>query len=166
MTLSHRPRVSKLFHHRATQVTYTTVWGPDIYRNVIVSGYVIFYPINKLSVNILFFHYSWNGFAGWIWPEGRSLETSDIEYIALCQCGIPVSFWSMDLHVSVQYRTKFVVLQIKRSSGFEAIPTVSNALTTSSFSRFLLRECRTSLSYLFFDSVWVLKFLKSYKFVL
>jgi len=28
--------------------------------------YVTFYQINKLSVNIWFFHYSWNGFAGLI----------------------------------------------------------------------------------------------------
>ena len=66
---------------------YTTVWGPDILRNVIVSGYVAFYQINKLSVNILFFHYSWNGFAGRIWPAGGSLETPDLVDETSAKCG-------------------------------------------------------------------------------
>jgi len=34
---------------------YTTVRGPDILRNVIVSGYVTFYQISKFFVNIYFF---------------------------------------------------------------------------------------------------------------
>jgi len=36
---------------------YTTVRGPDILRNMIVSEYVAFYQINKLFVNMLFFHF-------------------------------------------------------------------------------------------------------------
>jgi len=36
---------------------YTTVRGPDILRNVIVSTYVNFYQINKFFGNILFFQY-------------------------------------------------------------------------------------------------------------
>jgi len=35
----------------------TTVHGPDILRNVTVSGYVMFYQIKKFFVNILFFRY-------------------------------------------------------------------------------------------------------------
>jgi len=35
----------------------TTVQGPDILRNVIVSGYVAFYQICKFFVNMLFFKY-------------------------------------------------------------------------------------------------------------
>ena len=34
---------------------YTTVRGPDILRNVIVSGYVIFYKINTFFMNVLLF---------------------------------------------------------------------------------------------------------------
>jgi len=34
---------------------YTTVREPDILRNVIVSGYVTFYRINKCFLNVLFF---------------------------------------------------------------------------------------------------------------
>jgi len=33
---------------------YTTVRGPDILLNVIVSGYVAFYQINKCFANALF----------------------------------------------------------------------------------------------------------------
>jgi len=36
---------------------YTTVRGPDILRNRIVSGYVAFYEIHKFFVNTLRFHY-------------------------------------------------------------------------------------------------------------
>jgi len=36
---------------------YTTVRGPDILRNRIVSGCVTFCKINKFFVNTLFFHY-------------------------------------------------------------------------------------------------------------
>jgi len=36
---------------------YATVRGPDILRNVIVSGYVTFNQFNKFSVNMIFFHY-------------------------------------------------------------------------------------------------------------
>jgi len=36
---------------------YTTVRGPDILRNRIVSGYITFYEINKFFANTLFFHY-------------------------------------------------------------------------------------------------------------
>jgi len=53
---------------------YTTVRRLDITRNVIVSGYVTSYHINKLFVNMLLFHYWQNVFAGRIWPTGRSLE--------------------------------------------------------------------------------------------
>jgi len=49
---------------------YATVRGPDILRNVIVSGYVTFNQFNKFSVNMIFFHYWQNDFA-----VGRSLET-------------------------------------------------------------------------------------------
>jgi len=42
----------------------TTIRGLDILRNVIVSGYITFYQINKCFVNILFFHYWQNVFAG------------------------------------------------------------------------------------------------------
>jgi len=59
----------------------------DILRNVIVSGYVILYQMNKFFVNILFFHRwqnvfatEWNGFVGRIWPAGRSLETPALNY--------------------------------------------------------------------------------------
>jgi len=38
-----------------SQSHYTTVRGPDILRNRIVSGYVTFYEINKFFVNALFF---------------------------------------------------------------------------------------------------------------
>jgi len=34
---------------------YTTVRGPDILRNVIASGYLTFYQINKCFVQVLFF---------------------------------------------------------------------------------------------------------------
>jgi len=36
---------------------YTTVRGPDILRNLIISGYLTFHQINTFFVNILFFHY-------------------------------------------------------------------------------------------------------------
>ena len=36
---------------------YTTVRGPEILRNWIVSGYVTFYEINKFFLNTLFFYY-------------------------------------------------------------------------------------------------------------
>jgi len=36
---------------------YTKVQGSNILCNVIVSGYVAFHQVNKLFVNILFFHY-------------------------------------------------------------------------------------------------------------
>ena len=36
-------------------ICYTTVRGPDILRNVVVSGNVAFYQINKFSVDICFF---------------------------------------------------------------------------------------------------------------
>jgi len=36
---------------------YTTVRGPDILRNRIVSGYVTFYETNEFFVNTLFFDY-------------------------------------------------------------------------------------------------------------
>jgi len=36
---------------------FTTVRGPDVLRNVIVSGYVTIYQINKFFVNKLFFHF-------------------------------------------------------------------------------------------------------------
>jgi len=39
------------------QSHYTTVRGPGILRNRIVSGHVTFYEINKFFVNTLFIHY-------------------------------------------------------------------------------------------------------------
>jgi len=48
--------------------------------NVIVSGYDTYDRINKFSVNILFFHNLQNGFAGRIWPAGRSLEIPAVAY--------------------------------------------------------------------------------------
>jgi len=63
---------------RGLHKLYTTVRGPDILRNMIVSGYVTFCQINKLFVNILFFHLT-KCFAGWIWPTGLSLETPDLQ---------------------------------------------------------------------------------------
>ena len=62
---------------------YTTVRGRDLLRNVIVSWFVTFYRINKFLVKILCFHYWQNGFAGLIWPVGRSLEASDLDYRTL-----------------------------------------------------------------------------------
>ena len=60
---------------------FPTVRGSDTSHNVIASGYVAFYQINKLFINILFSHYCQNvfaaesnSFAGRIWPAGRSLE--------------------------------------------------------------------------------------------
>jgi len=41
---------------------FTTVRGPHILRNVIVSGYVAFYQTNKFFVNTLNFHYWQNVF--------------------------------------------------------------------------------------------------------
>jgi len=68
---------------------YTTLRGPDLLRNVIVTEYVIFNHISKCFVNIFFCHYwqnlcgrmkmasraGWNGLTGWIWSAGRRLET-------------------------------------------------------------------------------------------
>jgi len=56
------------------QSYYTTVRGPDISHHLIVSGHVRSCKINKFFVNVLFFHYWQNVFAGRIWPTGRSLE--------------------------------------------------------------------------------------------
>jgi len=36
---------------------FTTVLGPDILRNVIVSGYVTFHQVTKFFVKILYFQY-------------------------------------------------------------------------------------------------------------
>ena len=64
---------------------YKTVRGLDTMRNVIVSGYITLFPINKFSVSVLFFIIDqmasrnwWNRFAGRIWPAGRSLETPEL----------------------------------------------------------------------------------------
>jgi len=47
---------------------------PDFLRNVIVSGNVAFHQINKLFVNVLFFHHWQNGFAGGMeWLRGPHL---------------------------------------------------------------------------------------------
>jgi len=43
---------------------YTTVRGPDILCNVIVSGYAAFHQINNFFVNESFFHCWQNSFAG------------------------------------------------------------------------------------------------------
>jgi len=53
---------------------YTTVRGPDILRQAVVSGYVTFCQISKYFVNI-FFIVDKNGFAGRIWTAGCSFET-------------------------------------------------------------------------------------------
>jgi len=67
----------------------TTVRGPDILRNVIVSGYVTFYQIEKcLQIYIFLLLTKWlhgsdevalqaglNGFANWILLMRDSLET-------------------------------------------------------------------------------------------
>jgi len=45
---------------------YRTVWGPDIFRNRIVSGYVTFYKISTFFVNTLFFHYWQIIFVTWM----------------------------------------------------------------------------------------------------
>jgi len=45
--------VSELFHVNY----YTKIRRPEIFRNAIASGYVVFCQINKFFVNILFFHY-------------------------------------------------------------------------------------------------------------
>ena len=61
--------------------SYTTDWGPDILRIVIVSGYVTFCQTNKFFVNYFFMidkmssRAGWNGVASRMWPAGRSLET-------------------------------------------------------------------------------------------
>ena len=55
---------------------------------MIFSGYVAFYQINTFFVNIVFvsllakmcFAAGLNGFAGQIWPAGRSVENPDIDY--------------------------------------------------------------------------------------
>jgi len=51
-------------------------------RNVIVSGKVAFHKITNFSLIYYFFiidklasRAGWNGFAGRIWPVGRSFET-------------------------------------------------------------------------------------------
>jgi len=68
---------------------YTTVRGSDILRYVIVSRYVSFYQVNKVSQIYCFFingqiglhtgelvsRVGWNGSADRIWPAGRSLDT-------------------------------------------------------------------------------------------
>ena len=65
---------------------YTTVRGPDILRNVVVSEYVTFYQINKRFVNNPFFHYwhvfaaGWNNFAGQIWCARRCLENPGVQH--------------------------------------------------------------------------------------
>jgi len=57
---------------------YTTILGPHIMRNVIVSGDVALYQINKFFVNILFLLLK-KSFAGRIWSAGRRLETPVLE---------------------------------------------------------------------------------------
>jgi len=57
----------------------TTRRGPDVLRNVIVSGDVTFYQIKKFLVYTLFFYHWQNGFEGRIWPAGRSMETPPID---------------------------------------------------------------------------------------
>jgi len=64
---------------------YTTVRGPEIVRNVIVSGYVPFYQINKCFGNISRFYFwqtvfavGWNGSAGRIWPTDNIWQTPGV----------------------------------------------------------------------------------------
>ena len=62
--------------------------------NAIVSVYVTFYQINKFFVNMLFFHYWQNGFAGRI----LYLETPDVNG---CRSGRQVvDFWKASAYVS------------------------------------------------------------------
>jgi len=58
------------------------MFDTPVLHNVIASGYVTFYQINKFFENLLIFQYlqnvlepDKNGFAVRIWPMGRSLET-------------------------------------------------------------------------------------------
>jgi len=67
---------------------YTIVWGPGFLRNVIALRKVAFHQIPNFSLtNYYYFIIDkmasrawWNGFAGRIWPAGRSLETPDLYY--------------------------------------------------------------------------------------
>ena len=64
---SFKPGVSKIYKFlisRSHKLLHKTVRGPDILLNVIASGYVTFSQINKFFVNVLFFHYIRNDFAG------------------------------------------------------------------------------------------------------
>jgi len=56
---------------------HTTVRGPDISRNAIVSGYIPIYQINTCFAKVLSYSsiVDKNGFAGRIWLAGLSLET-------------------------------------------------------------------------------------------
>jgi len=86
---SYRPGLSKFFGRGPRTLLHNSSRA-NILRNVIFSGYVTFYLISKFFVNVSFSHY-WqnvfcllrpdeNGFAGRIWPAGRSLENPDIDY--------------------------------------------------------------------------------------
>ena len=57
------------------------VRGPDILRNVIFSGHVPFYQINRFFVSILFFHYSQNALR----PGVKWLHRSDLAREPLCK---------------------------------------------------------------------------------
>ena len=59
---------------KTTKSYCTTVRGPDILHNVIFSGYVTFYQINTIFVNILFFHCWQNVFCGRV----KCLRRSDL----------------------------------------------------------------------------------------
>jgi len=48
---------SQRFCQRPNKQCGRTIPGPDNLRNVIVTGYVTFYQINKFFVKILFFNY-------------------------------------------------------------------------------------------------------------
>jgi len=62
---------------------YTNVRGPNIIRNVIVSGYVTFDQISKFFVNIIFsllakwLRGPWFGDPGLIWKSAVSVKSTD-----------------------------------------------------------------------------------------
>ena len=79
----------------------TTVRGPDILSNVIVSGYTTFHQINELFVNVWICHYRQTGFAvGRKWlrgpdlASGPSLESPAWEVeVAIIKVGYLVGIW-------------------------------------------------------------------------
>ena len=89
-----------------SHITYcTTVWGRDVFRNVILSGYVTFYRINKcfakycfLLMTILSSWAGWKGFLGRIWSAGGSLKTPtpkiDLQNLRTFKTWILSGFWA------------------------------------------------------------------------